>query len=185
MKKSFIITIALFLALATVQARPGQDGKSGNGETVKEMKSGRIPLHKLEGNNVSEMAKNNFNTDFPNVSDLHWKRNGTFDEASFIKAGKQMTAFYDYEGNLVGSTRAAKLSELPEAAQNEIKTRYKGYKIGPVIFFKDNESNATDMILYGVQFDDADTWLVELRKGAEGIVVQVLKDGEVSYFTRL
>jgi hypothetical protein len=185
MKKIIMITMTFFLALTILQAQTKKNDKAKIAEAKKEIKTERVALHKLEGTTVSEIAKDNFTADFSNVSNVHWKRNSTFDEASFMKGGKQMTAYYDIDGNLVGSTRAATLNELPSKAVKEISIRYKNYSVGPIIFFKDNESNATDMILYGVQFDDADTWLVELTKGADRIVVQANKDGEVSYFSKL
>jgi hypothetical protein len=185
MKKFVIITMTFFLALTILQAQAKKYDKTRNTETKKEVKTERVALHKLEGTNVNEMAKENFISDFQGVSNVHWKRNGTFDEVSFLQGGRQMTAFYDINAKLVGSTRAATLNELPSKARKEITSRYKDYKVGPVIYFADNEANDTDMILYGVQFDDADTWLVELTKGADRIVVQADKDGEVSYFSKL
>ena len=185
MKKLLMITMTFFLALSILQAQTKKNDKAKIAEAKKEIKTDRIALHKLEGTTVNLMAKENFRSDFSNVSDVHWKRNGTFDEASFMRGGKQMTAFYDIEGRLVGSTRAATLKELPSKAVKEIGIRYKNYTVGPIIFFKDNENNDTDMILYGVQFDDADTWLVELTKGADRIIVQANKYGEVSYFSKL
>jgi len=181
MKKFVIITTTFFLALTILQAKSEKYDKAKNPKS----KTERMALKKLEGTNVSEIAKTNFTVDFSKASDVHWKRNGTFDEASFMLGSKQMTAFYDIDGKLVGTTRAAALKELPLKAREEISSRYKNYTVGPIIFFKDDENNDTDMILYGVQFDDADTWLVELTRGADRIVVQALKDGEVSYFSKL
>jgi hypothetical protein len=41
------------------------------------------------------------------------------------------------------------------------------------------------MILYGIQFDDVDSYFVELQKGTKKLVVQVLMDGQVMFFTDL
>lgn len=179
MKKSAIASIVFLFAIFLAHGQPMKE------ETKKEQKKERIALKTLEGANVSESAKNSFNAGFGDQTNVHWKRTGTFDEAVFTMDGKEMTAFYDIEGRLVGTTKPASFSDLPANGQLDIKTKYKGYSIGPVIFFDDNEANPTDMVMYGTQFDDSDTYLVELAKGTNKIVVQVDKRGMVSFFRQL
>jgi len=41
------------------------------------------------------------------------------------------------------------------------------------------------MILYGIQFEDADNYFVELSKGTKKIVLQVNTDGVVFFFKQL
>ncbi len=41
------------------------------------------------------------------------------------------------------------------------------------------------MILYNQQFEDKDSYFVELSQKNKKILVQVSMDGDVSYFTRL
>jgi hypothetical protein len=179
MKKLTIVSLVFLFAFTIMQGQTKKD------ETKKEQKTERTALKKLEGTNVNEMAKKSFQIDFGNVPNVQWKRNGTFDEAIFTRDGKEMTAFYDIEGKLVGTTKQLTWADLPAKGQQEIKNKYKEYTAGPVIFFDDNEANVTDMIMYGVQFDDADTYLVELIKGKNKIVVQVNKDGLVTFFKQL
>ena len=154
-------------------------------ETKKEAKTERKALRKLEGTKVSELAKTHFYSDFGNVPNAVWKRVDTYDQVIFTKDGQKMTAFYDYDANLVGTTSNKKFTDLPARAQQEIKAKYKNYSIGTVIFYDDNEANETDMILYGAQFEDADNYFVELAKGAEKIVVEVNPAGFVTYFKKL
>lgn len=166
----------------------GQPKKSENmqtKETRKEMKAERVPLKKLEGNKVSQIAKENFIVDFGTIPDVRWQRLGTFDEAIFKKNGKEMIANYDIDGKLVGTTQVVTYAEVPARGQQEISKRYKDYKVTTVIFYDDNEANDTDMIMYGIQFDDADNWFVELAKGTEKLVVKVDKEGEVTFFKQL
>jgi hypothetical protein len=170
MKKSAVLFMALLFVLSVVQGQTKQTDK-------KEMKKERVALKKLEGSNVSVTAKNSFNVDFGKVSNVKWLREGVFDEATFTKDGIVMKAFYDIEGKLVGTTQTKTFADVPANGQKEIKTRYKDYTIGPVIFFDDNEANETDMVLYGVQFEDEDNYFVELTKGAKKIVVQVNNEG--------
>jgi hypothetical protein len=185
MKRLAITALTFLILVSMTQAQTTQETKTQKKETKKEAKSEKEALKNLDGNKVSTIAMNSFKTDFPNAKNTQWKRNGTFDEASFTNGGKQMTAFYDIEGKLVGTTQVAALTDLPANAQTEIKSKYKDYTVGPVVFFDDNEANPTDMVMYGVQFDDADTWLVELVKGSSKIVVQVEKNGSVGFFKQL
>jgi hypothetical protein len=185
MKKLAITAVSFMIIIWGAMAQPKKNeiANTKNGKT--EHNTVRIPLKKLEGTQVSDLALASFKVDFGDIKNAQWKRNGTFDEAVYMKSGKRYTAFYDDMGKLVGTTTSAALSDLPEKAQQDIKTRYKDYHVGPVVYFEDNEANETEMVMYGIQFDDADTWLVELSKGNKGIVVQVDKAGSVSFFKQL
>ena len=41
------------------------------------------------------------------------------------------------------------------------------------------------MILWGIQFDDADNYFAELSKGTKKLVVKVSPEGSVSFFKNL
>lgn len=153
--------------------------------TGKELKSESAAFIYLSGGgNVSTIASENFSRDFPTANDISAKRYNDFDEFQFkAKNGELITAFYDDQGNLVGTCQLKTFSDLPADGQREINSRYKDYTVGNVIFYDDNEANETDMTLYGIQFDDVDSYFVELTKGDKKIAVQVLKDGQVMYFT--
>jgi hypothetical protein len=179
MKKSVAgsIVVLLLMTIGTVQSY-GQ-------ETKNEKKAEKKALTKLEGTEVNALAKSHFNVDFGNIPDVQWKRSANFDEASFTKNGKKMKAWYDVDANLVGTTTFVNFSDVPEKGQKEIKAKYKDYTIGSVVFFDDSEINESDMILYGMQFDDADNYFVELAKGTSKIVLKVNTEGNVAYFTKL
>ena len=86
---------------------------------------------------------------------------------------------------MVGTTQYKTFADVPVRGQTEIKKMYKDYAIGSVVFFDDNELNPTDMILYNIQFDDADNYFVELSKGTKKIVVQVNTEGDLFFFKDL
>jgi hypothetical protein len=176
MKKLAFISISIFFCLSLIQGQTKEQTK----------KSERVPLKKLEGSSVSTIAKDHFNVDFRDAKNAQWKRVGTYDEAAFTtKDNHQMKAFYDVNGELVGTTQHKTFADLPAEGQAQIKKEYKDYKVGDIVFFDDNEANPTDMILYGIQFEDADNYFVELIKGTKKIVVQVSMEGSVFYFTEL
>jgi len=189
MKKLAILSFAFLFVLSgvsgQVQKTEKEQKKEQKKETKKVEKSERVPLKKLEGTVVSPKAKSSFASDFGTVTNVQWKRVDTFDEVTFSSDGKVIKAFYDTDGTLVGTVQDKILADIPEKGQQAIKSKYPDYTIGRVILFDDNEANETDMILYGVQFDDSDNYFVELTKGTQKIVVKVDVTGALSLFKRL
>lgn len=151
----------------------------------KEKRSEKKELRKLEGKEVSYMAKEAFQRDFGKNAVANWERLDNFDKATFIKDGQKISAFYDYDSKLVGTTSNKTFADLPARARNYINIKYKNYSIEDVIFFDDNEFSETDMILYNKQFADEDNYFVELQKGDKKIVVQVNMEGDVYYYTQI
>ena len=169
---------------ATLQSEIKIDNKVEH-NIKKEKKEDRKELRKLKGAEVSYQSKQAFLTDFGNVPGTEWSRLDNFDEATFTKDGQTKSAFYDFDSKLVGTTQNKTYADIPAKAQQNIMKYYKGYTPVDVLLFDDNELNETDMILYGNQFADKDSYFVELTNGPKKIVVQVSMDGEVGYFTRL
>jgi len=184
MKKTLFIAIAA--CIITV----------ANAETVSELQSEikglktakkqeEITLRKLDRTEVSYQSKQNFKTDFEGITNVSWTKEDYYDVADFTWHGKDTRAYYDNDGNLVGTIAPASFTDLPLASQEKIKRDYKGYNVEHVIFYDDNESNSTNMILYGTQFEDADNYFVELGKGTKEIVLQVSTEGDIYYFATI
>lgn len=195
MKQIIIASMTILFATAAVNAQSAGDITAVKHETVvKEKKAAaakkaareeRKELRKLEAGEVSYFSKQQFASDFDNTSNVSWKRTAYFDEATFQQDGHTMTAFYDIQSKLVGTTEIKSVKDLPEAGQQAIAKQYKGYTVQKVILFDDNESNDTDMLLYGVQFNDADNYFVELTKGTQDLIVQVDLTGNLYYFANM
>lgn len=178
MKKIAILSMLFLLVIADMQSQ-AQETKS---ELKREIKGNRQALRKLKGTEVNQIAKDNFYSNFGDVQDAQWKREGTFDQVTFTKDGLKKTAFYYEDGNLVGTSQKKAFTDLPAKAQEEIKTKYKDYKVVSVIFYDDNEADDTDMILFEVQFEHADNYFVEAIKADKTIVLKVSMKGDVSFF---
>jgi hypothetical protein len=156
--KSFILTTAvIFFALITTQAATKDRG-------------------------VSNFSKEQFAFDFDHPSDATWRRTYLFDEVHFTQDGKKYTAFYDTHAQLVGTTSIIQFDGLPLHAQQEIKKNYKDYSVESIICYNDNELNATDIELFGLQTDAADSYFVELKKANKRIILQVFTSGDVTFF---
>jgi hypothetical protein len=185
MKKITVLIMAFLFAFNVAEAQPQNSDKEKVKETRKEEKAERVPLKKLAGKMVSSEAKRNFNSDFAEASDVQWERKGEFDEVTFTNKDIKMKGYYDSEGKLVGTTQDATFAGIPAKCQEIIKTKYKDYTVGPVVFFDDNELNETDMILWAIQFDDRDLYFVELDKGTTKMIMMCNLEGEVSFFKQL
>jgi hypothetical protein len=178
----FILTIGQFQATALTSKKE----RASSAEAKKEMRSERRELRKLESHNIVNIAsKNQFYADFGDIPDVKWRSSDYFDEAMFKKDGIDYTAFYDFNGELVGTTQLKTFADVPARGQKAIKAKYSDYTIGPVIFFDDNEFNETDMLLYNLQFQDEDNYFVELTKGTTKLVVRVDTGGNLYYFKQL
>ena len=185
MKKLIASALVALLAIATIQTQAQTTAREIKKELKSEKKESRKELRKLEGQEVSSKAKDNFETDFGHIDNVKWVRRSQFDEAVFMKDGNSTTAYYDYHSNLVGTTTNKKITDLPANAQKEIKKRYKDYVTGAVVMFDDNEANDTNMSFYGTQFEDADHYFVTVLKGKEEIILMVSMTGEVSHFKQV
>ncbi|MDR6805380.1 hypothetical protein J2Y45_002311 [Dyadobacter sp. BE34] len=175
--KTFI-TSAIIAALAITGAQAQTLAKD-----IK--KEHRAEKHAAARQEVSARSKDSFYADFGQVPDAKWVRGPQFDEVTFTKDGQQQTAYYDNHFMLVGTTADKKFSDVPAKAQKEIQKQFKGYAIGAVVEYKDNENNDTNMLLYGTQFEDADHYFVTVSKGKEADVLMVKTDGEISFFSTL
>lgn len=200
MKKLIILSAAVLIMSAAVHAQTGDATIKGNEVAVKsditslnkeekliknEKAGERKELRQLKDNEVRYQSKEEFFSDFGDVTNASWERKDNFDNVTFTKDGLVKNAYYDIDSKLVGTTMTKSFQDLPADAQKIINKKYKGYTKGKVIFFDDNENNDTDMILFGSVFDDEDMYFVELNKGAKALALKVNMNGEVKFFKEI
>ncbi len=185
MKKLAVVLITVLFtfvgSFSQVQANENENIKLLDNE----LNNGQKTLKNSDGNIVSDFAKQSFYADFGDVPNVIWRRDKSFDVASFTLNKQNKEAFYDFDAKLVGTTTVKTFADLPANAQKTINTKYKGYKTGPVIFYDDNELSDADMILYGSAFESEDNYFVELKKGNDKLVVKVSPAGFVDFFKKL
>lgn len=179
--------ILMVLSFATAQA---QDTKAlshnSKMDNVKnESKAEKREIRKMNKSFVSDLSEDAFYADFGKIPNVGWERELGFDIALFTKDGKDYKAYYDFNSKLVGTTNVITFAELPKKSQEGIKKHYKDYTVDKVIFFKDNEVNDQDMLLYGTQFSDTDNYFVEMSNKTKNIVVQTNPNGELFFFSEL
>ncbi len=175
MKPLLILSAAALLATASLNAQTKHEEKH---EAKKEMR-------KLRAEEVSYQSKQAFAADFGTTNPISTQKMNDFNEFTFVKDGQTVSAFYDIDAKLVGTTFNKNFSDLPEKAQQYIHEKYVGYTPVNVLMYDDNEVNDRNMILYNTQFEDEDSYFVELEKGNSKIVVHVSMSGEVAYYTKI
>lgn len=186
-----LITSAIIAAFAIAGAQTqaqtlAKDAKKDHKAEKKEVRlEARQEARADSRNQVASLSRDAFYADFGQLPDVQWVRGPQFDEATFTKDGQKQTAYYDSRFTLVGTTADKKFADIPANAQKDIHKHFKGYAIGAVVEYKDNEQNDTNMLLYGTQFDDADHYFVTVSKGKEANVLMIKTDGEVSFFRNI
>ena len=193
MKKFCIISaVSLFLASSvmaqeidlSIRSYPASENQNNVSDPSVSVNKKR-DLTESELKNFSSQTRAAFYSDFGFIPISNWEVTDQFDKISFMKSNVLYTAYYDSNSELVGTISNASVEDLPAHALQDINKKYKGYSVGDVVFYDDNESNQTDMMYYGQQFDDEDKYFVELQNDKEKIVVQVNTVGEVSFFRTL
>ena len=182
MKK--IITLSLFTMILTcaITAQPTTISTSKGDKTP--VKKNDTPAKKqpkkLEGTEVSPLAKEDFSFTYGTETNGEWKRTPDYDIVSFSHDGNNMTAYYDADAKLVGTMFQRKFADLPSASQQYIDEGYPGYTKESVVYFNDNELNETNITVFDKQFEDDDCFYVKLKKNNQQIILKVKTSGEVT-----
>lgn len=119
---------------------------------------------------VNSRALQHFKTNFKDAASIEWKAGNDYAKASFVWNNQRMEAFYDVNGELIGTSRAITLSNLPIAAQQKLQDKYDGYTATEAIEF----DNVKDGLNY----------YVSLVKDNTKIVLQVSPSGQVEVFKK-
>jgi hypothetical protein len=190
MKKVIILSTAVvaFSVTANAQANGANDEKETAGANIITQVGYNTPsrankhLTKSSDDEVSFFSKRSFFEDFGDADEITWVKTKSFDEVSFFDGKQYKTAYYDADSKLVGTTMAKTFDDLPAKAQKVINDKYKDYNVAGITFFDDNEDNETDMVLFGLRFEDADNYFIELTKDSKKVILQVSLGGDMRTF---
>jgi hypothetical protein len=120
----------------------------------------------LEGDIATVKVKAGFKKDFATATQVKWEKTGDFYFADFLFEGKSITAAYNEEGALVGTSRSYDPSQLPLNISEAVMQQYKGYKLGPV---------ATEL-----NYDGQTSYIVTVEKDNEVLKLKSDVNGEIS-----
>lgn len=87
------------------------------------------------GKEVASIAKNSFERSFLNVKNVTWNVTEDYYKATFITNNVATEAFFDLNGDLIGSSHPIKLEELPTGVKRSFAKKYAGYTVKEAIQF--------------------------------------------------
>jgi hypothetical protein len=108
-----------------------------------------------------------FNADFKGATAI-WNNEKDYEEVLFMWNNKLMDAFYDKDGNLIGTFHEVDKNELPGKAAGKIASWYKGYEVKYLAIMENNDQ---DPLYY-----------VTVQSPAHLRILEVDKNGEVREF---
>lgn len=115
---------------------------------------------------VSAKAAAKFNADFKGATGI-WNNEKDYEEVLFFWNNKLMDAFYDREGNMIGTFHQVEKSELPGKAAEKIASWYKGYDI---------------KYMAAMESDQDTLYYVTVQNAAHLRILEVAGDGSVKEF---
>lgn len=141
--KKFLLAALLFATAATTAIASNKDYKA-----------------------VSNLLKR----DFPAASNISYKEGKDFTTVNFVWNNQRLQAFYDHEGNKIGTSRAIQLDALPMKAYQAIQEKYAGYTATEAI-----EMDYVQQEVY---------YYVSLQNEKQKLILQISSYGEVSVFKK-
>lgn len=193
MKKFFLVTgILMVTAMTATYAQFNMDDNSTNETNAASTNTlNEIQKEGAETNQnaVSAITRNQFASDFPGATNIHFEKTYVFDEVNYSQKGSKITAYYDNNSELVGTVRNRSIHDLPAGALTEITDGYPGYTVVRVVRFNVNSGNKSytdnsELPFYGEPSEDSH-YFVELKNDNKAIVLMVGLSGEVSFFTTM
>ena len=91
---------------------------------------------------VNSSTQRSFRNEFSEAKDVQWSKAGSFAKASFIFNKQSTEAFFNDEGDLIGTSHAISLDELPTAAKRTFAEKYGDYVVKEAILFAGMDESA-------------------------------------------
>lgn len=116
-------------------------------------------------------ATNHFAAAFRQAKEVSWNSNGRFEKVNFVLNNEKLTAFYDVDGDLVGTTKELAFDKLPKAAIESITTKFTfpQYQLKDCIEF----TTALNERKYYASFDTQDS----------RVIVEISQSGRTDIFS--
>lgn len=119
---------------------------------------------------VNAKAVSRFNADFQGATSI-WNNEALYSEVLYFWHNNLMDAYYDKEGNLIGTFHDIKPAELPCNTLQQINDWYKKYTITSTLMMETE--------------NEAPTYYVTIQSPAHIRVLEVKSDGTVTEFKTL
>jgi hypothetical protein len=124
-----------------------------------------------DNNTLDFKGADHFKKTFPNATKVVYEVKKDFTEVTFTWNNLNLQAFFDKQGNLIGTSRQIETSALPLAYVMNINREYQGFDI-----------------IEAIEFDHAEngmSYYVAVVKGDKKYVLNVSTDGDISVFKKM
>jgi hypothetical protein len=95
-----------------------------------------------DSKSVNTAASNNFAAEYKKASNVTWTATENYIKASFIMNSERMEAFYNSQGEKIGTSKAFNIENLPVHAKRAFAKKYQGYTVQQAIEFEGNDETA-------------------------------------------
>lgn len=124
------------------------------------------------GTNVNVSVLNNFKSEFSKAANVSWVSKEDYAKATFTLDDVKMEAFYNVQGELIGTAKGISLDNLPVSAKRRFAKKYPGYTVKEVIYFEKSDDgayffsaeNETESIIFKVGQNDQLTTFQQTKK---------------------
>jgi len=106
-----------------------------------------------------------FNTEFKKATNVEWHERPDFAKVNFILNGSRVEAYYEFDGELIGTARTILFDQLPLAALKKIETRFP-----QAAYYDLTEYDKRGEIFY----------MLTVEQGSKKLTVKVFPSGDVS-----
>jgi hypothetical protein len=106
-----------------------------------------------------------FNTEFKNATNVEWQERPEFAKVSFILNGSRTEAYFEFDGELIGTARTILFDQLPLAALKEIESRFP-----KAAYYDLTEYDKRGEIFY----------MLIVEQGSKKLTVRVFPSGDVT-----
>jgi len=87
---------------------------------------------------VSFRVLNSFEAQFAGATDVNWTVTADYTKVKFTLEGEKVEAFYNTNGDVIGTSRKTEFKRLPLSAIQKIKKNYAKYQVTETIEFELN-----------------------------------------------
>jgi len=111
----------------------------------------------------------NIGDELEGAENVIWVKSPKYLRATFVKNGAPMSAFYNWQKELIATTQHVEITKLSATAIKNIIKEFGGYKMGEIIEYKNGET----------------LYFINLMSETKDFIIKVDADNEVSVFKNL
>lgn len=120
--------------------------------------------------NVNAVVLKSFTKEFAGAENVNWTTGKSSYKASFVLNSQHVTAYYNFEGQLMGLTRNISSLDLPLGLQTNLKKNYDQYWISD---------------LFEVSNEEGTNYYITLEKANETLVLDATSGGKWNVYKRI